>query len=258
MIATVLSGPLLMRLRRALGDDIDVVVLDSARAVHLANAPHPDAVIVEPLLLAPPPDKSFAHFVARFDRSRIVLYTTSTPHALRATLEFIRLGVARVIIAFVNDSDELIRTHVEGAAHNGPAELLLDSLTSRLGLLRDRSRAVMSDALLHPHQYMNVQALCDAADVPRRSFDRSLSVAGLTSAETLLRGARVVHSYPLLRAGRLTVAAVAGRIGVSERQLSTDIKRFFGLSVRRFSHLTQDRVVSALLYALAPAIDREH
>jgi AraC-like DNA-binding protein len=99
-----------------------------------------------------------------------------------------------------------------------------------------------------PETIRSVDAFRRVAGMSRMTLGRALTKAGLTSPSGLLRSARVVRVYFLVRRGGLRLKIIAPRLGYSSpRKLADECKALTGLTPMLLSRTVDPDEFSALI-----------
>ena len=213
-VVALLSEHLLTTLRAVLRGEHRVTAPralgELAAAVREAAA---DVIVVEPGVV---PTAQWSHLVAmvqQADTPTVVVYTTTTPPAMRATVELARLGIRHIVLKGYDDTPGHLRALFDALA----AEFWTSTLHARLAPGLAQAPAGVRDAVAYlfrsPDRVRDVAELAALAGVAPRTLRRWLERAGIASAKRLVLAARVEWAHALLRSGQLPVAEVARRLG---------------------------------------------
>jgi AraC-like DNA-binding protein len=195
---------------------VDVAVIDPGAGGDGVSAvgPHPAAVA-----LASAPHIPF------------LLYMSGSTRSFDQTRSFFALKPTGLIMRGIDDTPSSIITAVRQAADASLQSRIAQSIAPQLERLPQRMQMVLRRIFEEPDVSENVKDLCVAAGVPRRTFDRRLDEAGLSSAWTFLAVGRVAYAYRQLRPGGNTCTGVAREMEYSsERRLQNDIRTVLAMT----------------------------
>jgi hypothetical protein len=185
-------------------DVVDVAVVDpGACGTDECVGPHP-AVIA----LASAPHVPF------------LLYMSGATRSFDLTRSLFDLKPAGLLMRGIDDTPGAIVAAVRQGAAASLQGRIAQSIAPELDRVPERMRMVLRRIFVEPDVSENVSDLCEAADVPRRSFDRRLADAGLSSAWTFLAAGR----YSSGRRLQNDVKAVLDMTPTAMRQL--DVSEF--------------------------------
>ena len=230
-VVALLSEHLLATLRAVLRDEHRVVApraLDElAAAVRQAAA---DVLVIEPGAVPTPQWPHLVELVQRASTPTVVVYTTTSPPAMRATVELARLGIRHIVLKGYDDTPRHLRALFDALS----AEFWTSGLHLRLAPHLSEVPAGVRDAVAFlfrfPDRVRDVQQLATIAGVAPRTLRRWLERAGIASAKRLVLSARVEWAHALLRGGQLPVHEVARRLGHSSpRHLRRETQRLTDL-----------------------------
>ena len=214
---------------------VDVAVIDpGAEGWTSAVGPHPAAVA-----LSSAPHVPF------------LLYVSGPTRSLDLTRSFFELKPTGLIIRGIDDSPSSIISAVRQAADASLQSRIGQSIAPQLETLPHQMRMVLRRLFDEADVSENVSDLCAAAGVPRRSFDRRLGEAGLSSAWTFLAVGRVAFAYRQLRRGRITCTEVARAMEYSSgRRLQNDIRTVLAMTPTAMRQLEVEAFVERVRLAL--------
>ena len=257
-VLALLSDSLLSTLRSVLRNDHRVVVPPAGRdLLGAVRASAVDVLVLEPSAVAPADWPTLTEFLARAGTPTVVVYTTTTQPAMRATVELARLGVRHIVLKGYDDTPRNLRALFDALA----TEFWVSTLHARLAAHWAQLPANIAEAVTFlfrlPARVRDVAALADVAGVSPRTLHRQLRRVGITSAKRLVLAARVEWAHALLRGGHLRVGEVAARLGYpTVRRFRRETQLVTGLppaALRRA--LATDGLVAALHARLAdPAL----
>jgi AraC-like DNA-binding protein len=163
------------------------------------------------------------------------------------------LGAATLlgdIIAFgMDDGPAELRKRLTTTFHPSAATVCMRRLISQFCVLPGEALSVALALLLGARIPKTVGELAIASGMPRRSLDRWIGRAGLTSAVALLVGARVIRLRTLSDRGDLPVSNATSECYKSYETARDHFTRVFGCSPSRALHRMStdafvDRVVA--------------
>jgi AraC-like DNA-binding protein len=230
-VVALLSDHLLFTLRAVLGDDHHVVAPptqgDVVRAVQAAAA---DVLVVEPASVAGPQWPALVDLLRQAGTPTVIVYTTITPPAMRATVELARVGIRHIILKGYDDTPRRFRALFDALASEYWASALYERLAAHWPELPTTTRDAVALLFRRPDRVHDVGDLAQAAGVTPRTLHRRLGRAGIVSAKRLVLAARVEWAHTLLRSGQLGVGEVATRLGyASPRRFRRETQLLTGL-----------------------------
>ena len=213
---------------------------------------HCDIAIVDPCLggdrLAVARLNELSRDIGRPHSIPLVGYVSVTAAAMRAVQALVRLGASDIVIRGVDDSTDAIVAIVHRALSACAANRVVSAVGTPFDALPSGVAAAIQLAFHRPEQLRSVSDLAVAAQTTRRSLDRSLARAGLSSARTLLACARANAAFHLLAEGNLRAAQAASLLGYpSARSLSRELYAITGYPASAVPRqLSRDAFVVAL------------
>jgi AraC-like DNA-binding protein len=248
-VVALLSDHLLFTLRAVLGDDHRVVAPtvqgDVVRAVQSAAA---DVLVVEPASVAGAQWPALVDLLRRAGTPTVVVYTTITPPAMRATVELARVGIRHIILKGYDDTPRRFRAVFDTLATEFWSSVLSQRLAPRCRELPLAARDAVALLFRRPDHVRDVAALARLAGVAPRTLHRRLGQVGIASPKRLVLAARVEWAHALLRSGQLGVADVATRLGyASPRRFRRETQLLTGLPPAQLTRrLAPDELVERL------------
>lgn len=215
---------------------VDVAVIDpGAGGDGVASVvPHPAAVA-----LAGAPHVPF------------LLYVTGSSRSFDQTRTFFALKPTGLIMRGIDDTPTSIISAVRQAAGASLQSRIAQSIGPQLATLPQRMQMVLRRIFDQPDVSENVNDLRVAAGVPRRTFDRRLDDAGLSSAWTFLAAGRVAYAYRQLLPGGLTCTEVAREMEYSSgRRLQNDTRTVLAMTPTAMRRLKVEEFVVCVGAAL--------
>ena len=236
-VVALLSDHLLFTLRAVLGDEHRVLTPpvegDVVRAVQAAGA---EVLVVEPASVAGPQWPALVESLRQAGTPTVIVYTTITPPAMRATVELAAVGIRHVILKGYDDTPRRFRAVFDTLATEYWSSALHDRLAPHWTDLPATVRDAVALLFRHPDHVRDVAALARIAGVAPRTLHRRLGQAGIASPKRLVLAARVEWAHALLRSGRLGVADVALRLGYpTARRFRRETQLLTGLSPAQFT-----------------------
>jgi AraC-like DNA-binding protein len=215
---------------------VDVAVIDPWVGGDGTSAvrPHPAAVA-----LASAPHVPF------------LLYMTGSTRSFDQIRSFFALKPTGLIMRGIDDSPASIISVVRQAADASLQSRIGHSIGPQLASLPQQMQMVLRRIFEEPDVSENVRDLCVAAGVPRRTFDRRLDEAGLSSAWMFLAVGRVAHAYRQLRPGGITCTEVAREMEYSSgRRLQNDTRTVLAMTPTAMRQIDVDVFVGRVGAAL--------
>jgi AraC-like DNA-binding protein len=177
-----------------------------------------DVVVIDPM------DGLVAHtdrvrqLLRHFPSLPLVIYTTLSPAVTQALVQLAAHGLQTVVLRGFDDDAVRFRSLLERLPEYELSEQLLTMLREPLEAVPVALRRVIVRCVRSPHEFQDVNDLARATGVTRRTFDRWMSTVGL-SAKSLVKTARAVRAYHLMRDPGYRLADVAQKVGYSEARL---------------------------------------
>jgi len=204
-----------------------------------------DCAVVDPQGPGRPGAERLGPLLARYPGVHVVVYTTLTADSMH---DVAALGVRDVVLFNCDDRPTYFRDLLETA----PAASLTDEVLARvegaLTTVRPELRRALAELFRAPETIRSVDAFRRVAGMSRMTLGRALTKAGLTSPSGLLRSARVVRVYFLVRRGGLRLKIIAPRLGYSSpRKLADECKALTGLTPMLLSRTVDPDEFSALI-----------
>ena len=249
-VAARLSDQLLAHLRTVLSGGHTVIPVPAWSALSELLRRRPvDVVILEPSRAAPADISILLDLQAHHPAVPVVVYTTITAPAMRATVELARFGVRYVVFRGFDDSPRRFRALLEDLSGDSwRSTLYASSVAPRLARVPTPIVRAVDRLFQHPDRFEDVADLARASGMTRRTVERWLVRAGIPSAKQLVVSARAERAYHLLRDSQLPVADVARRVGYqSARLFARQIRAATGYtpSVLRYA-LTAEEMLAHL------------
>jgi AraC-like DNA-binding protein len=189
-----------------------------------------DIAVVDPELVV---GSALIELLAVLDRHvsvHVVSYTTVSPAAMRAQMQFALRGHRHLLLKGFDDAPHLLRAFLEDLKADALGEILLTQLRPALERLPPAVARAVEELFRSPGTVDSVDALARLAGARhRRPLHEQLARAGWQSAGTLLRAARVVRAYAYLTQGHARVRDVALKLGYATgRGLANEVRAVSG------------------------------
>jgi AraC-like DNA-binding protein len=170
----------------------------------------------------------------------VVSYTTVSPAAMRAQMQFALRGHRHLVLKGFDDGPVQFRTYLEDLRGDALGEILLAQLRPALERLPTPVSRAIEELFRSPATIESVPALARLAGARhRRPLHEALARAGWQSAGTLIRAARVVRAYAYLTQGDNRVRDVAAKLGyATSRGLANEVRAVSGLLPSSLGALT--------------------
>jgi AraC-like DNA-binding protein len=248
-VVALLSEHLLTTLRAVLRGEHRVVappaLAELAAAVRAADA---DVLVVEPGTVPTPQWPHLVDLVQSAGTPTVVIYTTMTPPAMRATVELARLGIRHIVLKGYDDTPRHLRALFDALAAEFWTSALHARLAPRLCDAPPGIRDAVAFLFRSPDRVRDVPQLATIAGVAPRTLRRWLERAGIASAKRLILAARVEWAHALLRGGQLPVHEVARRLGYpTPRHFRRETQRLTALPPAALGRKVAGDAVVALL-----------
>jgi AraC-like DNA-binding protein len=224
-----------------------------------------DIAIVDPELVS---GQALLELLAVLDRHvsvHVVSYTTVSPAAMRAQMQFALRGHRHLVLKGFDDAPAQFRTYLEDLRGDALGEILLAQLRPALERLPTPVSRAIEELFRSPATVESVPALARLAGARhRRPLHEALARAGWQSAGTLIRAARVVRAYAYLTQGDTRVRDVAVKLGyATTRGLANEVRAVSGLlpssldllSPQAFLARVAEGLVRPPIWARQPAAD---
>lgn len=249
-VAACLPGHLLTQLRVALGGEHTLLATPGWAELARALRDRPaDVVVLDPSLLAADELLPVLDLLAHRPATPVVIYTSITPSAMRATLEIARSsGIRHVIVRGVDDAPSRLRAVLTDLAGEPWLSALLPFVAARVAGTPARIERAVLRLFRVPHEIHDVAGLARDAGMHRRPVERWLARAGIMSAKRLVVSARVERGHHLLRHSRVDVGGVARRLGYpSVRLFARQVRFAVGHSPSSLRRAAPDEIVAGLV-----------
>ena len=199
-----------------------------------------DIAIVDPELVS---GETLLELLAVLDRHvsvHVVSYTTVSPDAMRAQMQFALRGHRHLVLRGFDDAPAQFRAYLEDLRGDELGEILLAQLQPSLERLPTPVSRAIAELFRSPATVESVPALARLAGARhRRPLHEALSRAGWQSAGTLIRAARVVRAYAYLTQGDTLVRDVAAKLGyATTRGLANEVRAVSGVLPSMLGDLT--------------------
>jgi AraC-like DNA-binding protein len=172
----------------------------------------------------------------RFPSLPLVVYTTLSPAVTQGLVRLAGYGLRTVVLRGFDDDARRFRSLLERLPEYELSERLLALLQGPLAEVPLALRRVIVHCVRAPHEFQDVNDLANATGVTRRTFDRWMSMVGVSS-KSLVKIARAVRAYHLMRDPGYRLADIARKVGYQETRLfARHVRQVTGLvpsSLRR-------------------------
>lgn len=213
-VVALLSDHLLSTLRAVLRNEHHIMALPPLGGLVAGlEEVEADVIVLEPPTVPPSQWPELLTFLQRAGTPTVVVYTSITPPAMRATVELARLGVRHIVLKGYDDSPRHFRALFDALATEFWVSPLYQRLEARCRPLPPRIRDAVGFLFRAPHRVRDVAGLAGAAGVAPRTLHRRLTGAGIVSPKRLVASAHVEWGLAQLRTGTLQVREVATRLG---------------------------------------------
>ncbi len=190
-----------------------------------------DVLVVGPVAYGGSRVPELAAIVEQQPSLPVVVYTTFSPSAARALVELAKHGVHQVVFHRFDDEPGRLRELIEQQPGMKLGDEVLRRLAVPLAQLPVPVQRAVERLFRHPREF-EAGDLAASAGVPVRTLYRMLESAGLASPAVVVRGARLLRAYALLRGARTTAEDVASKLRYSSRQLfAKHVRGAFGATV---------------------------
>ena len=214
-----------------------------------------DVLVVDPLAEGGSRVPELAAIVEQQPSLPVVVYTTFSPAAARALVELAKHGVHQVIFHRFDDEPVRLRELIEQQPGMKLGDEVLRRLAVPLARLPVPVQRAVERLFRHPREF-EAGDLAASAGVPVRTLYRMLESAGLASPGVVVRGARLLRAYALLRGARTTAEDVASKLRYSSRQLfAKHVRGAFGATVAELRRrVGPEELVERLTEMVYPAV----
>lgn len=259
--AVLLSPHAIARVHAVLADNGTIDVLLDVRAL-LAElvSPRDEGIILDPALLSTSVAETLASSIAEYPRA-LIAYSSVTTAALESAVILAQRTSARFV--FRGTPNE--RTALEQALLLLPdinlGNELVALLEPNLELLPPGLKRRLTTMFRNGDGPVTPDSLAAATAVARRSLDRSLSAAGLTSARRVIEAVRVASAFRAIATSRTPLGHIAMVLGYkSKRTLDTQLKLLLDTtsSKLRTDPLTSSETASRLMTQLTTRDPGKH
>ncbi len=178
----------------------------------------------------------------------IVCISDGTRSSTMRFLQAARSGLGALLLYRADDGGVVLPHIAAAMPSEPPSAYLLRLLANPLLSLPGRVSGAIVDALAHPRVFADATGVALAAGLSRRSVDRWLTRAGITSASRLICAARLAHFFTYASSGLVARNTAASASGFqSGSQLRRYSRLIVGTSPGRLTRLyTPAQIASAL------------
>lgn len=219
-VVAYLSSSLASHLRIVVGREHSLTEAGDWEALSRCIRSRPaDVVVLDPREGGALRTEEIRQLLEQYASLPVVIYTTLSPESLQAIVELAKHGVQHVVLRGFDDEPRRFRALLDRLPAYAMGEQLLEALAEPLGgtpppLVRAVERLFRS-----PHDFQDVGDLATAAGMTRRSLDRWLDRAGVSSAKMLVVGARMLRAYHYMRDSGYLLEDVALKLGYPTARL---------------------------------------
>ncbi len=154
----------------------------------------------------------------QFPSLPLVIYTTLSPLVTQALVNLARVGLQTVVLRGFDDDASRFRGMLERLPEYELSDQLLALLREPLTGVPAAMRRVIGRCIQSPHEFQDVNDLARATGFTRRTFDRWMEMVGVSS-KSLVKIARAVRAYHLMRDPGYRLSDVARKVGYQETRL---------------------------------------
>lgn len=250
MIIVVRLPPLLLsHLRIVLGREHSVIAVDRWDELETTvRKETADLLVADPRAEGTVRLDELRTTIRNFPSLPVVIYTILAPETLGATVELAKLGVRHVVIRNFDDEPRRFRDLLERQPAYAMSDAVLTAIAKPLGAVPAELARAIERLFRVPHQFKDVNDLASAAGLTRRSLDRWLERAGLSSARMLVLGARLLRAYFYMQDPGRSLDDVVERLGYgSSRLFARQVRAATGLTPSALRQsLSSDEFVALL------------
>lgn len=223
--AVLLSPQAIARVHAVLADNGTIDVLLDTRAL-LAElvSPRDEGIILDPALLSTSVAETLASSIAEYPRA-LIAYSSVTTAALESAVILAQRTSARFVFRGTPNERSALEQAVLLLPDINLGNELLVLLEPNLELLPPGLRRRLTTMFRNGDGPFTPDSLAAATAVARRSLDRNLSVAGLTTARLLIESVRVASAFRAITTSRTPLGHIAMVLGYkSKRTLDTQLR----------------------------------
>jgi AraC-like DNA-binding protein len=215
-VVALLPAPLLSHLRAAVVRDHTLTVANDWGALHaFARRTPVDVAVVDPSVGGGVGAREVAELRGQNPSLPVVVYTSLTPHALKAVVALARCGIEHVVLFQFDDDSRRLLDLLERLPGYALSERLLEALAPAIGALPAATARALERVLKTPHRFFGAQDLAAAAGISTRTLYRQLEAAGLASPRIVVQSARLLRAYAYLRDATYSAKDVSAKLGYS-------------------------------------------
>jgi AraC-like DNA-binding protein len=170
-----------------------------------------DIVVVDPREGTEVRTREVETLLRQFPSLPIVVYTTLSPEITQSLVQLAKVGLNTVVLRGFDDEALRFRALLERL----PEYELSDRM---LAMLKEPLDEVPVTLRRSPHEFQDVSDLVRASGFTRRTFDRWMTGMGVSS-KSLVRIARAVRAYHLMRDPGYRLTDIARKVGYPETRL---------------------------------------
>ena len=253
-VAAFLPSILLAHLRVVLGTEHTVYPVEGWDELEfLVRRSSVDVAVVDPSADGLVRVFEIRSLVERYPTLPMVLYTSLSPHTLKALVELAKHGAQQVVLHRFDDAPAKFLSVLERQPGSTLSSLILEQLSEPIAALPGALARAVERMFKRPGQFFGVPDLASAAQMPRRTVYRYFEAAGLASPRLMVTGARVLRAYSYMREPGHSLMDVASKLGYSQQQLRRSMVELVGETpVRVRAAVDAERFVGMLARHLYP------
>jgi AraC-like DNA-binding protein len=248
-VITMLGRLQAIRVRQALSpSDAFTEVSGWQSLLRVLRADHDGVFVLNPLVADPRASDAGARPVLAGPLRAIPFILYVKPTDVRRVLRFIRGGATDILLEGVADTRAEIQQALRSAQVSS-TDMVLRHVTRALADKHPDVAALLTELFRSPGTVASAAALTRRAAVSERTLYRVPGDAGLAPVGAVVRAARVLRAFDLVRHRQYTLERAAHAVGLSSaRQLSNQLRVITGLPAGAATEsLSQDRLVKAVL-----------
>jgi AraC-like DNA-binding protein len=184
----------------------------------LIRAEPVDVVVVDPRDGHEVRTREVEALLRQFPSLPVVVYTTLSPEVTQSLVQLARLGLQTVVLRGFDDEALRFRALLERLPEYELSERLLALIQEPLNEVPVQLRRAIVRCIRSPHEFQDVSDLVRASGYTRRTFDRWMMLVGVSS-KSLVRIARAVRAYHLMRDPGYQLSDIARKVGYAEPRL---------------------------------------
>jgi AraC-like DNA-binding protein len=188
---------------------------------------------VDPCAEGPPRTTEVRSLLERFPSVAMILYTSLSPAALRATMDLSRHGAQQALLHRYDDTPAAFLAILERQPGFRLAHDFMAEIAVPLAQLTPSLQSGMEQMIRSPHRFLTVPDLAVASELSVRQVYRQLEDAGFAAPRTLLVGAKLLRAYSYMMEPGNSLVDIAAKVGFTQTQLRRATARFIGCTPQR-------------------------